>query len=202
MLHKTRLVLGLSAVLILAGGSAFLVSRSRSRTEDQVPYNGDFNNTTLDHIWKDISQWNVRTRAQNHKVYVITGGLGVPDPTIMQADSNGNFTFAVGDSPGVQYRFYELGDSPNNWIYNGSDIITAPGKVPPQSHRVPWVKRTTESGQTYFEWDMSKSSKYYYFRRGNTYITLYEWTTHPNASVPSFPVGVFTHLAVLNNPVS
>ncbi|QQE77260.1 hypothetical protein [Alicyclobacillus sp. SO9] len=201
-MKKRELVLRLSAILILAGGSAFLVSRGRSRTEDHVPYNGNFNTPTLNHIWKDISQWNVRTRVQNHKVYVITGGLGVSNPKIMQADSNGNFTFSVGGSPGVQYRFYELGHSPNNWIHTGSEIITAPGNIPPQSQKVPWVKRATESGQTYFEWDMSKSSKYYYFRRGNTYITLYEWTTDSSTSVPSFPADVFTHLTTLNNPVS
>ncbi|QSO48426.1 hypothetical protein [Alicyclobacillus mengziensis] len=206
MLRSRKVTSSLLVVLVVAlFAGTWMYHKVHSKPANYVLANDNFDQPTLKQIWADIDKWNVRYEAQDHEVYVVTGGLNMANPVIMYANSNGNFTFGQQPTTLPQYQFVEWGQSPANWSYSkaingGYDITTAPNNHPSPENRVPWTPHQTDAGQTFYEWDMSGDTAYYYFKQGNTYITIYA-RSEQGTNHPAFPSGIFTHLTALNNPV-
>lgn len=166
--------------------------------------NDNFNQDTMDEIWKDIHQWNVESTPQDHSLYVLTGGLHMANPVITYASSDGTFAFAPHPTNQPNYRFTEWARSPADWSYqqntgpSGGTSIKMGGT--PMGKLVPWVKHETSMGRTYFEWDMSSNMTWYYFKHGDTYITI-QVDDLGSKTRPPFPSGVMTHLVAIGNPV-
>ena len=116
----------------------------------------------------------------HHRVYIVTGGLGMASPRMMTWDSTGDITFGQPNGP-VTFDIQQFGPGFQKATLNGRPI--------------PWIKKQTPTGFTYYEYVWSPNTPYspvwYYFQRGHTFIRL---TISGSKNVYPFPQGLPSHL--------
>lgn len=161
----------------------------------------NFDQSTMDAIWSAIHQYHVDENPQDHAVYILNGGLGIANPSMMSWDSQGNME--LGGKPDM-FGIRELAESPAFWQtqkHNGG-VMIAEGGTELQSgfSYVPWIEKHTKSGFIYYQWDMMPGATQFYFKEGDTYIVLKVSSIGNTLGYP-FPEGVVTHLIQLGNPV-
>lgn len=188
--------------IILIGIVIFVISiihQSLAMNRDYSLPNDDFSPSTIDEIHKDLAQYNVVETPRNYEVYMVTGGIGVANPRIMEWDSMGNMTFGYNGSPGYLFQIHESKQNPMIWK---QQIVH--GKLEPKTKQgltftykpIHWIKHTTGIGQIYYQMDDHKQPTLYFFKKGHTYIVV--------QSFPSdiFPVSLMNHLKPIGNLVT
>lgn len=187
---------GLLAGVILVGVTVSIYGYRSLKSQtprDYVLPHDNFDQQTMETIKSNLIQYDVANTPQDCEVYMVTGGLGIANPRIMEWDSGGNMDFGGNQSGDPSYNFQFTSQSPVSWkTDNGRQ-----GEWKP----VPWVLKHTKSGVSYYEWDMPREQiTQFYFKKGSTYVLLKVdyWL---NASKPSFPKGLLSHLVPIGNPV-
>lgn len=189
------------AGVVLAGFLAVYYHHPETRQPVTDIAGERFDTQTMAEIRADLNQYDVAGTAHNHEVYMITGGLGITNPRILSWDSDGNMEFAshVG---GTFYDIRQSAQSPARWSMQrqGSGVMVTNGPVAGYKP-VPWVRKETPSGASYYQWDMIRGQiTQFYFKEGETYIILKESMGIPAS--PKFPAGLINHVVSLGNPVS
>lgn len=191
-----RVSAGMAAIALIGGALDVYFHHSlRSQTSrDYVLPNDKFDEQTMEAIRADLAHYHVSSTSQDHEVYMVTGGLGIANPCIMEWDSGGNMDFGGNQGGDPIYNFQFTSQSPETWKTNN------------QQHglmkSVPWVLKHTKSGIPYYEWDMTRYQKVqFYFKKGSVYVllTVDYWLSEPK---PTFPAGVLSHLVPVGNPVT
>lgn len=129
--------------------------------------------------------------------YILTGGLGMGSPIVQSADSQGGLTL---QSPGTGYVFTFTQNVPNpaNWrvLSHSSNSVNVAeqgtGGAP-----VPWVKKETTAGQTYYEWDVYSGFTWFYFQKVGTYFVLK--VSSPGVGTYPFPENIMGDLELLGS---
>lgn len=191
-----KISLGLFETIILVGGtfSVYRKSSAQSQTpRDYVLPHDNFDQQTMDTIRANLTQYHVAHTPLDHEVYMVTGGLGIANPRIMEWDSGGNMDFGGNQSGDFGYDFQLTSQSPASWkTDNGRQ-----GEWKP----VPWIRKHTKSGVPYYEWDMHRlQTTQFYFKKGSTYVLLRVNYWQSGQKTP-FPDGLLSHLVPLGNPV-
>lgn len=171
---------------------------STNFTKDYTLPHDNFEKATMQQIEADIQQYQVAQNPQDHEVYMVTGGIGVANPRIMEWDSGGNMDFGFNGPPGIIYNIQEFGQNPMTW----KQVITH-GKLNPKSKKgvtftykpVHWIKHVTKTDQVFYNLDESPHASEYFFQKGSTYIVIRPF---PN---DAFPEGLMSHLVPIGNPV-
>jgi hypothetical protein len=171
------LAVSVLAVIVAAVSGYTLHHATNPQTELSTLPNDNFSVSTQQRIDAVTSLSMDQT---NHRVYIVTGGLGMANPRIMTWDNTGDITFGQPNGP-VTFDIEQFGP--------GFQHATMDGKS------IPWIKKQTDLGVTYYEYVWSLNTQYspvwYYFEKGNTYIRL---TISGSKDVYPFPEGLLTHL--------
>jgi hypothetical protein len=192
-----RIPIGLIVVIALIGGILGVVHHRSVQPKvphDYVMPNDNFDQQTMNAIRSYLAQYNVANTPQDHEVYMVTGGLGIANPRIVEWDSGGNMDFGGNQSSDPIYNFQFTSQSPATWKTD----YQQQGEMKP----VPWILMHTKSGTPYYEWDMTRNQTIqFYFKKDNTYVVLRVdyWL---NSSKPTFPEGLLSHLVPVGNPVT
>lgn len=184
---------------ILVGLSIYVSFPHEPSVPKDYTLPGDkFDKATIQQIEQDLGQYNVGQTAQDHEVYMVTGGIGVADPRIMGWDSGGNMGFGFNGPPGNTYQIQEYGQDPMSW-----KKVIPHGKLNPKTKKgmiftyepLHWIKHTTKAGKVYYKLDDPKQGAQYFFQEGKTYIVVIPFPRD------EFPTGLMTHLEPIGNPV-
>jgi hypothetical protein len=166
------------AVIVAAVSGYTLHHSTNPQTELSTLPNDNFSVATQQRIDAVVTSQSMDQT--NHRVYIVTGGLGMANPRIMTWDSTGDIAFGQPNGP-VTFDIEQFGPGFQNLTMNGKPI--------------PWIKKQTDSGVTYYEYVWSPNAPYspvwYYFEKGNMYIRL---TISGSKDVYPFPQGLLTHL--------
>ncbi|MFB5189083.1 hypothetical protein [Alicyclobacillus fastidiosus] len=168
-------------------------SYSQTPRDEVLPHD-NFDQQTISEIRAHLADYDVAQTPQDHEVYMVTGGLGIANPRIMEWDSSGNMDFGGIQSGDPIFHFQFLSQSPANWK---TDYYQK-GKM----ESVPWIQEHTKSGAVYYEWNTARDqTTQFYFTKGSTYVVL-TVDYGLNAAKPAFPEGLLSHLVPVGNPIT
>ena len=166
------------AVIVAAVGGYALHQPTNPQNDLSTLPNDNFSTSTQQRIDTVVTPQGIGQT--QHREYIVTGGLGMANPRIMAWDSTGDITFGQPNGP-VTFEIQQFGPDFKNATLNGKPI--------------PWVKKQTGSGLTYYQYVWSPNTAYspvwYYFQKGDTFIRL---TISGSKDVYPFPQGLPSHL--------
>nr|WP_026975502.1 hypothetical protein [Alicyclobacillus contaminans] len=144
----------LASLMIVGIGYLSTFHPSSNVPKDYTLPNDNFDTATMQQIEADLQQYQVAQNPHDHEVYMVTGGLGVENPTIMSWDSDGNMTFGFYGPPGEIFEIQETGQDPRSW-----KRVIPQGKPDPKTKQgvtftykpLHWIEQYSSTGQVYYK---------------------------------------------------
>ena len=155
--------------------------------QSQQRGSGNFDQFTMRQMVRDFRKMGV-----HQGKYLLTGGLGVSNPKVDSVDSNGGLILQTNNT-GFVFTLDQSVSNPSTWmVQNQSLNSVSVAKQGSSGIRIPWVRKTVDSGRAYYEWVALPGYTWFYFKENSTYMFLRVSSSGVNKY--PFPQGIMNHL--------